>query len=166
MFDTFFVKIVPSTLCQKFRENVQNNSRILQLCTCCPISMKDWVFYFLWYERNCFSMTQTANTINVSSDFFSCYRLTVTYRNAWKDLDNWNSNWKSLIPFGYFIHISIALIFVFMCLVHIHTCIYVIWITVKAISNMKLTYHSMKIIDSSSLSLSLMKSFLFNFSMP
>lgn len=64
---------------------------------------------------------------------------------------------------GYFIHISIALIFVFMCLVHIHTCIYVIWITVKAISNMKLTYHSIKIIDSSSLSL--MENFPFNFSM-
>lgn len=165
MFDTFFVKIVPSTLCRKFRQNVQNNSRILQLCTCCPISMKDWAFYFLWYERNYFSMTQTANTINVSSDFFSYYRLTVTYRNAWKDLDNWNSNWKSLIPFWVFyshIHCFDICFYVFGT----YTYMYVIWITVKAISNMKLTYHSIKIIDSSSLSLSLMKSFLFNFSMP
>lgn len=165
MFDTFFVKIVPSTLCQKFRQNVQNNSRILQLCTCCPISMKDWAFYFLWYERNYFSMTHTANTINVSSDFFSYYHLTVTYRNAWKDLDNWNSNWKSLIPFWVFyshIHCFDICFYVFGT----YTYMYVIWITVKAISNMKLTYHSIKIIDSSSLSLSLMKSFLFNFSMP
>lgn len=165
MFDTFFVKIVPSTLCQKFRQNVQNNSRILQLCTCCPISMKDWAFYFLWYERNYFSMTHTANTINVSSDFFSYYRLTVTYRNAWKDLDNWNSNWKSLIPFWVFyshIHCFDICFYVFGT----YTYMYICYLNnsegdFKYEINLSFNKNYWFV-----LSLSLMESFLFNFSMP
>lgn len=125
MFDTFLWK--------QFQVHyVKSSDRmyriILEFFSYAHVVLFPWkteLFIFCDTQENCFSMTQTANTINVSSDFFSYYRLTVTYRNAWKDLDNWNSNWKSLIPFWVFyshIHCFDICFYVFGTYTYMYIC--------------------------------------------